>query len=59
MEGEPPPSFDCQASKQRTTVERCINRLKNWRGLATRFDKTATVFQAGLRIASIFIWSAR
>ncbi|MFD9323386.1 IS5 family transposase [Streptomyces sp. NPDC060053] len=57
--GGRPPAFDRQAYKQRNTVERCINRLKNWRGLATRYEKTATVFQAGLHIAGIFIWSAR
>ncbi|WP_443049971.1 IS5 family transposase [Streptomyces sp. F8] len=57
--GGRPPAFDRTAYKQRNTVERCINRLKNWRGLATRYEKTATVFRAGLHIASIFIWSAR
>nr|BFD89722.1 transposase [Kitasatospora sp. Xyl93] len=57
--GGRPPAFDREAYKQRNTVERCINRLKNWRGLATRYEKTATVFQAGLHIAGIFIWSAR
>lgn len=57
--GGRPPAFDRAAYKQRNTVERCINRLKNWRGLATRYEKTATVFRAGLHIASIFIWSAR
>ncbi|MEU2135001.1 hypothetical protein ABZ587_43270, partial [Streptomyces sp. NPDC018352] len=35
------------------------NRSKNWRGLAARYEKTATVFRAGLHIAGIFIWSAR
>ncbi|MFD3998401.1 hypothetical protein, partial [Streptomyces sp. NPDC058583] len=30
-----------------------------WRGLATRYDKTATTYLAGLHIAAIFIWSAR
>ncbi|MFJ1753383.1 IS5 family transposase [Kitasatospora sp. NPDC088134] len=54
-----PPSFDRRAYKQRNTVERCINRLKNWRGLATRYEKTATVFRAGLHIAGIFVRSAR
>lgn len=47
-------AFDRQAYKQRNTVERCINKLKQWRGLATRYDKTATVY-----LAAIFIWSAR
>ena len=23
------------------TIERCINRLKQWRGLATRYEKRA------------------
>ncbi len=57
--GGRPPAFDREAYKQRNTVERCINKLKQWRGLATRYDKTATVYLAGLHVASIFIWSAR
>lgn len=57
--GGRPPAFDRDAYKQRNTVERCINRLKQWRGLATRYDKTATIYLAGLHIAAIFIWSAR
>lgn len=48
-----------EAYKQRNTVERCINRLKQWRGIATRYEKTATVYRAGLLIAGIFLWSAR
>jgi transposase len=36
-----------------------INRLKQWRGIATRYEKTATVHLAGLRIAGILLWSAR
>ncbi|MFF3985121.1 IS5 family transposase [Streptomyces sp. NPDC001797] len=43
-----PPSFDSEAYKQRNTVDRCINRLKQWRGLATRTDKLATAYQAAL-----------
>ncbi|WP_373303848.1 IS5 family transposase [Streptomyces cavourensis] len=57
--GGRPPAFDREAYKQRNTVERCITRLKQWRGLATRYDKTATIYLAGLHIAAIFIWSAR
>ncbi|WP_435811113.1 IS5 family transposase [Streptomyces tendae] len=57
--GGRPPAFDREAYKQRNTVERCINKLKQWRGLATRYDKAATIYLAGLHIAAIFIWSAR
>lgn len=57
--GGRPPSFDRDAYKQRSTVERCINKLKQWRGLATRYDKTATIYLARLHLAGIFIWSAR
>jgi transposase len=57
--GGRPPGFDREAYKQRNTVERCINRLKQWRGLATRYEKTATVYRAGLLLAGIFLWSAR
>ncbi|MEV7526076.1 IS5 family transposase [Streptomyces sp. NPDC091371] len=57
--GGRPPAFDREAYKQRNTVERCINKLKQWRGLAARYDKTATIYLAGLHLAAIFIWSAR
>ncbi|WP_437099823.1 IS5 family transposase [Streptomyces sp. enrichment culture] len=57
--GGRPPAFDPEAYKQRNTVERCINRLKQWRGIATRYEKTATIYLAGLHIAGIFLWSAR
>lgn len=39
--------------------QRCINRLKQWRGIATRYEKTATIYLAGLYIAGIILWSAR
>ncbi|CAM5615202.1 Transposase OS=Streptomyces glaucescens OX=1907 GN=SGLAU_32245 PE=4 SV=1 [Streptomyces glaucescens] len=49
--GGRPPGFDSEAYKQRNTVERCINRLKQWRGLATRTDKLAIAYQAALHLA--------
>ncbi|MFF9431271.1 IS5 family transposase [Streptomyces sp. NPDC014746] len=57
--GGRPPAFEREAYKQRNTVERCIKKIKQWRGLATRYDKTATVYLAALHLAGIFIWSAR
>ncbi|MCX4546787.1 IS5 family transposase [Streptomyces sp. NBC_01565] len=55
--GGRPPGFDPEAYKQRNTVERCINRLKQWRGLATRCDKLAIAYQAALHLAGILIWT--
>ncbi|MFI2206721.1 hypothetical protein ACH47Z_39570 [Streptomyces sp. NPDC020192] len=40
-------------------LERCINRSKQWRGIATRYEKTATIHLAGLHVAGIFLWSVR
>ena len=40
----------------RNRIERCINRLKNARRLATRYDKTATSFLAFIEIVSARLW---
>ncbi|MFF8730657.1 IS5 family transposase [Streptomyces sp. NPDC015171] len=58
-QGGRPPGFDADAYKQRNTVERCINRLKQWRGLAARTDKLAIAYQAALHLAAILIWARR
>lgn len=57
--GGRPPGFDADAYKQRNTVERCTNRLKQWRGLATRCDKLAIAYQGALHLAAILIWTRR
>ncbi|KAB2593396.1 transposase [Streptomyces arboris] len=46
-------------TRARDTVERSIYRLEQWRGIATRYEKTVTTYLAGLHIAGIFLWSAR
>jgi len=48
----PARTFDADAYKGRNVVERCFNRLKQWRGIATRFDKTARSYLAGLTFAA-------
>ncbi|MFJ3794225.1 IS5 family transposase [Kitasatospora sp. NPDC090091] len=57
--GGRPPGFDREVYKERNTVERCINRLKQWRGLAMRTDKLAIAYQAALHLAAILIWLRR
>ncbi|KUN09479.1 transposase [Streptomyces yokosukanensis] len=57
--GGRPPGFDAEEYKQRNTVERCIDRLEQWRGLAARCDKLAVVYQAALHLAAILIRARR
>ena len=46
--GGRPPLFDAAIYKQRNTVERGFNRFKQWRGVATRYDKYALTFLGGV-----------
>ncbi|MBB5803326.1 hypothetical protein F4560_003094 [Saccharothrix ecbatanensis] len=53
--GGRPPAFDEERYKRRNVVERCFNRLKQFRGLATRYAKRAAYYQAELTIAAIVL----
>ncbi|MET9509453.1 transposase [Streptomyces flavidovirens] len=44
------------ALKRRNVVERCFNRLKQWRSIATGYDKTAESYQAAVTLASLLMW---
>lgn len=54
--GGRPPAFDPDAYKGRNVVERCFNRLKQFRDLATRYAKRLAYYQAELTIAAIILW---
>ena len=45
--------FDKRAYKRRNVVERCIGWLKEFRAVATRYDKLARNFLATLKLAII------
>ena len=51
-----PPAFDRTIYKLRNTVERAINKLKAFRGVATRYDKRDYMYQATIDVATIKIW---
>jgi hypothetical protein len=54
--GGRPVSHDAELHKERNTVERCINKIKDWRGLATRYDKRPDSYMAGLQLRGAVIW---
>jgi transposase len=50
-------AFNKQHYRKRNIVERLINRLKQFRRIATRYEKRAANFSAMITIASIFLFS--
>jgi transposase len=48
--------FDKEMYKQRNLVERLFNRLKQFRRIATRYEKRALNYKAMLTLASILLW---
>jgi hypothetical protein len=54
--GGRPTRHDVGLHKARNTVERLINKLKAWRGIATRCDKTPESYLAGLHLRASVIW---
>ncbi|MFJ2782061.1 methyltransferase domain-containing protein [Kitasatospora sp. NPDC087315] len=38
------------------TAERCINKIRAWRGLATSYDKTPASYMAGLQLRGSIVW---
>ena len=49
--------YDKEIYKERNKVERFFNRIKQFRRIATRYEKTATSFMALLCIASFYVWT--
>lgn len=54
--GGRPPAFDPDRYRDRNVVERCFNRLKQFRAVATRYEKRAVNYRAMVVIASLLLW---
>ena len=48
--------YDREAYRQRNLIERMFARLKDFRRIATRYDKLARNFLAGILIAAAITW---
>ncbi len=50
--GGRPPAFDAHIYTHRNTAERGFGRVKQWRGIATRYDKYAITYLGGATLAT-------
>lgn len=48
--------YDKAVYKQRNVIERMFCRLKDWRRIATRFDRNVKNFMAAVALAAAVIW---
>ena len=51
-----PPSFSKRLYRKRNLVERFFNKLKQFRAIATRYDKRDDNYLACVKLASVRIW---
>ena len=51
-----PRAFDKDLYKARHLIETFFAKLKQFRAIATRYDKTAQSFLAGIHLAAALIW---
>jgi len=51
-----PREYDAYLYKERNAIERMFNKIKHFRGIATRYNKLAISFMAFLQLAAILLW---
>ena len=55
--GGRPPAFDAVLYKGRNVIERSFNDTKQWRALATRYDKLAITYRAAVVLQACLRWT--
>lgn len=55
--GGRPVDLDASDYKNRNVIERRFCHLKQWRGLATRYDKHAVIYRAAVLLHGIIAWT--
>jgi transposase len=55
--GGRPVSYDRDDYRARNVIERSFCHLKQWRGLATRYDKHATTYRAAVVLNAVIAWT--
>ena len=51
-----PRDYDIELYKERNLVERFFNRIKHYRRVATRYEKSVQNYLSFLHVASIMVW---
>jgi len=55
-----PAPHDAEKYKWRNLIERLFSKLKNWRRVATRYDRRATTFLSAVALdATVIFWGLR
>ena len=55
--GGRPVNFDADDYKNRNVIERSYCHLKQWRAIATRYDKHALIYRAAIVLHSVITWT--
>ena len=51
-----PWEYDRELYRQRNLIERAFNKLKQWRRIATRYDRRSIYFLSALYLVASVIW---
>jgi len=54
--GGRPPAFNPVRYRDRNTVERAVNKLRETRAVATRYDKRDYIYRGTITVSTIRIW---